>query len=404
MPWPASGDLLNAVYFEMVGGASGNMLLGALLDAGLDLSALEAVLKTIPLQPWTSEVRRVEKHGISATYFDFVIDAPPAEHHGRRLADVLALLEGSALTAHQRERAGAIYTRLAQAEAKVHGVPVEAIHFHEVGAADAILDVAGACVALDQLGIGRVFCSPFPLGRGTVSIHHGVYPNPPPATAELLRGAPTYDAGFAGETVTPTGAAILTTLADRPGTRPPMVTEGIGYGSGRSDFPVPNVLRAELCTVADAGEADGSAALERVAVLQATIDDMSPQHFELAIERVLAAGAYDVWLAPVTMKKLRPAVLFGAIAPLDAEELVAHAILTHTSTLGVRVGIERRHTVKRRIEAVATPLGTVRVKTATVDGQPRRTLEYDDVARIARESGRPIAEVAAQLEEHISRP
>ena len=395
---------MNAVYFEMIGGASGNMLLGALIDAGLDLPSLESMLKTIPLQPWTSELRRVDKHGIAATYFDFVIDAPPADHHGRHLDDVLALLESSTLTASQKGRARAIYTRLANAEAKVHGVPVEAIHFHEVGAADAILDVAGACIALDQLGVQNVFCSPFPLGRGTVSMHHGVYPNPPPATAELLRGAPTYDAGFTGETVTPTGAAILATLVERPGTRPAMVTERIGYGAGRSEFPVPNLLRAELCTVAGSGVADGSSALERVAVLQATIDDMSPQHFELAIERVLAAGAYDVWLAPVTMKKLRPAVLFGAVAPLEAEEAVAHAMLTNTSTLGVRVAIERRHTVKRRIEAVATPLGTVRVKTATIDGQPRRTLEYDDVARIARESGRPIAEVAAQLEEQISRP
>jgi uncharacterized protein (TIGR00299 family) protein len=384
-------------YFEMIGGASGNMLLGALIDAGASPSAIESALRTLPLEGWSIERRRVERRGIAATFFDFVV---PGDHNSAShyLSDVLNVLERSGLTQAQRARAASIYTRLAEAEAKVHGSTPERIHFHEVGAADAILDVAGFCVALDLLGIERSYCSAYPLGRGTISIHHGRYPNPPPATAELLRGAPTYDAAIEAEMVTTTGAAILSTVVAEPGLRPAMRAESIGYGAGSSDFAIPNVLRVSVGT--PAGERLPVEA-DDVVVLEATIDDMSPQHFELAFERVLAAGAFDVWLLPVTMKKLRPAVLFGAVAPPEREAEVARAMLVETSTLGVRVRSERRHTLGRRIETVETPLGPVRVKTATVDGQPRRTLEYDDVARIARELGRPIAETAARLEEHL---
>jgi hypothetical protein len=384
-------------YFEMIGGASGNMLLGALIDAGASPSAIESALRTLPLEGWSIERRRVERRGIAATFFDFVV---PGDHNSAShyLSDVLNVLERSGLTQAQRARAASIYTRLAEAEAKVHGSTPERIHFHEVGAADAILDVAGFCVALDLLGIERSYCSAYPLGRGTISIHHGRYPNPPPATAELLRGAPTYDAAIEAEMVTTTGAAILSTVVAESGLRPAMRAESIGYGAGSSDFAIPNVLRVSVGT--PAGERLPAEA-DDVVVLEATIDDMSPQHFELAFERVLAAGAFDVWLLPVTMKKLRPAVLFGAVAPPEREAEVARAMLVETSTLGVRVRSERRHTLGRRIETVETPLGPVRVKTATVDGQPRRTLEYDDVARIARELGRPIAETAARLEEHL---
>jgi len=408
---------VSVAYLEMIGGASGNMLLGAFVDAGVEPAALERALRTIPVDGWSIECRRVDKLGIAATYFDFVVpgeDHHAHEHqnrpkaHGRHLADVLAIVAGSGLSAGQKARAASIYARLAEAEAKVHGTTPEHIHFHEVGAVDAILDVAGACVALDLMGIEDVYCSAFPVGRGTVAMDHGRYPNPPPATAELLRGAPTYDAGIEGEMVTTTGAAILTALVERAGERPAMRAARIGYGAGRSDFAVPNVLRvsigelyAERESGGAAGVAGGEAPADDVAVLETNIDDMSPQHFEIAIERVLAAGAYDVWLAPVTMKKLRPGVIFGAIAPLAREAEVARTMLAETSSLGVRARRERRYVLRREIEEVATPLGPVRVKTATVDGQPRRTLEYDDVARIARERRRPIAEIAARIEEFL---
>ncbi len=408
---------MKVAYLEMIGGASGNMLLGAFIDAGVDSAALERALRTIPVEGWSIERRRVDKLGIAATYFDFIVpgeDHHAHEHasrpraHGRHLADVLAIVAGSGLSAGQKARAASIYTRLAEAEAKVHGTTPDHIHFHEVGAVDAILDVAGACVALDLLGVERVYCSAFPVGRGTVAMDHGRYPNPPPATAELLRGAPTYDAGIEGEMVTTTGAAILTALVERAGERPAMRVARIGYGAGRSDFALPNVLRVSIGELqaestragGDSGGAYGDAG-DEVAVLETNIDDMSPQHFEIAIERVLAAGAFDVWLAPVTMKKLRPGVIFGAVAPPEREAEVARAMLAETSSLGVRVRRERRYVLHREIEEVATPLGPVRVKTATVDGQPRRTLEYDDVARIAREQRRPIAEVTTRIEEFL---
>jgi uncharacterized protein (TIGR00299 family) protein len=435
---------MNVAYVEMIGGASGNMLIGALLDAGGDLDALEAALRTIPVTGWTIERRRVVKRGIAATYFDFVIPGEDHDHahgherdhehehehehahdhahehahdhehahaHGtRRLADVLQTIEASGLTPSQKARASAIYTRLGEAEARVHGSSLAEIHFHEVGQVDAILDVAGVCVLLDQLSVDEVHCSAFPLGRGTIAMAHGLYPNPPPATAELLRGAPTFPAPVEGEMVTTTGAAILTTLVRAPGLRPAMRTERIGYGAGRSDFPVPNVARVSigeaLPTGHSPGESDPHAAhsaaagsADEVAVLEANIDDMSPQHFELAIERVLAAGAYDVWLAPITMKKSRPAILFGALAPPEREAAVAQAMLQETSTLGVRVRRERRYVLERRIELLATEFGPVRVKIADAAGATRRTLEYDDVVRIARERQLPIAQVAARLEE-----
>ena len=393
---------MKIVYFETIGGASGNMILGALVDAGLDVAALEAALRTIPVPPWTIRRERVVKRGVAATHFDFDVPGDGAGDHGRHLSEVLAFVERSGLAPHVKARARDIYVRLAEAEARVHGQSLEQIHFHEVGATDAILDIAGACVALDLLGIEATFCSGFPFGRGEIAMLHGRYPNPPPATADLLRGVPTYDAGFDGETVTTTGAAILTTLVAKPGVRPPMVVASIGYGAGRVDFPVPNVLRASIGTLVD-GPGPGAGAYERdtVVVCEATIDDMSPQHFELAIDRVLAAGAFDVWLAPVTMKKLRPGVLFGAVAPLAAEAAVAAAMLAQTTTLGVRIRREARYVLPRAIAKIETPLGTVHVKTATVDGRSRRTLEYDDVVRIARATDRPIAEIAARLEEYL---
>jgi uncharacterized protein (TIGR00299 family) protein len=286
-------------YFEMVGGASGNMLLGALLDAGADFAALEAALGTIPVTGWHATRRRVVKRGIAATYFDFEIPGEdhdagshepghaPAHAHfraERRLADVLDIIEASGLSARQKARAAEIYRRLGEAEALVHGSTTAEIHFHEVGQVDAILDVAGFCVALDLLGVERLYCSAFPVGRGSIAMTHGNYPNPPPATAELLRGWPQMPVDVEGEMVTTTGAAILTSLVEKPGVRPAFAAERIGYGAGRSDFAVPNVVRASLGTIRrrrGPGEVNGDVATDEVSVLEANVDDMQPQHFEL---------------------------------------------------------------------------------------------------------------------------
>jgi uncharacterized protein (TIGR00299 family) protein len=401
-------------YFEPIGGASGNMLLGALCDAGANLDDIVAALRTIPVEGWTIERSSVRKRGIAASYIEIVVpgeDGAPdhdrahgahgiAPHSGRHLSEVLALVQASGLSALQKERACAIYTRLGEAEARVHGMAVERVHFHEVGEIDAILDVAATCIALDLLGIERVACSAFPVGRGSIRMEHGLFPNPPPATAELLRWVPTYSAGIDGEMVTTTGAAILTTLAERVGERPAMIAERIGYGAGTCDFPIPNVLRVSLGTTVDAGVVPEAG---EVAVLEANLDDMSPQYFELALERVFAAGALDAWLAPITMKKSRPGILFAVLCAPDQEAACAHAMLAETTTLGIRVRRERRYALERTIEECETTLGLVRVKTARIDGASRRTLEYEDVVRIARERRRPIAEIAARLEAETAR-
>jgi len=419
---------VNVAYVEMIGGASGNMLLGAFIDAGADAPRIEAALRTIPLTGWTLERKRVVKCGIAAEHVEFSIPgedhdahAPAHGHHsgeGRRLDEVLDIVQRSGLSQPQKTRARDVYVRLAEAEAKVHGTAVEHSHFHEVGATDAILDVAGTCIALDLMEIEQLACSAFPVGRGTIGMTHGRYPNPPPATAELLRGAPTYDGGIDGEMVTTTAAAILTTLVQGVGVRPKMRAERIGYGAGRSDFPIPNVTRISIGTpiidvisdeftpsdMAQAGFAGTGISNDDVCVLEANIDDMSSQRFELALERTLAAGAFDVWLAPITMKKSRPAVLFGAVAPPDAEARVAHAMLTETTTLGVRTRRERRYVLTREIKTLETPLGRVRIKEASIDGERRRTLEYDDVARIARERKLSFAAVAQTLDDLLRAP
>jgi uncharacterized protein (TIGR00299 family) protein len=407
---------MRIAYFEPIGGASGNMILGALCDAGAHLEDVVAALRTIPVEGWTLERKPVQKFGIAASHVEITVPgedgapfgnghargAHPNEaeaHGGRRLADVLAILRASGLSRRQKDRAAAIFARLAAAEARVHGSTPERIHFHEVGQIDAILDVAAACVALDLLGIERVACAAFPVGRGAIRMVHGLYPNPPPATAELLRWVPTYSAGIDGEMVTTTGAAILTTLADRVGERPAMIAEQIGYGAGAHDFPIPNVLRVSLGSAVAGSWIPETA---EVAVLEANVDDMSPQYFELALERVFAAGALDAWLTPITMKKSRPGIVFAAICKPEDEAACARAMLAETTTLGVRVRREHRYTLARTIEERVTTFGPVRVKVARIDGTTRRTLEYEDVLRIARERSRPIAEIAALLETEIA--
>jgi uncharacterized protein (TIGR00299 family) protein len=405
---------MRVAYVDMIGGASGNMLLGALIDAGADPAALERALRTIPVTGWTLARSRAVKRGIAAAYVDFALpgeDCGPGAMValGHHLSDILDIIERSGLSARVRERAAAIYRRLGEAEARVHGTTVDAIHFHEVGQIDAVLDVAGVCVALDLLGVERLMCSPFPLGRGSISMHHGHYPNPPPATAELLRGAPTEPLDVAGELVTTTAAAILATLVSDPGVRPAMRFERIGYGAGRSDFSIPNVTRitiGELVPAPAAGGVDPAAAgqleTDDVVVLETNIDDMTPQAYELAIERIFAAGALDVWTAPIAMKKQRPGVLLSAIATRAGAALCARAILRETTSIGVRTRSEVRFTLPREIVRRLTPYGEVRCKRVGGADGPRVTLEYDDVARIARERGLPFAAVAEELTRYVA--
>jgi uncharacterized protein (TIGR00299 family) protein len=414
---------MRVAYVDMVGGAAGDMLLAAFLDAGLDRTALEGALRTVVADGWTLAPTRVVKRGIAATFAGLVVpgedgdtehhhhhDDDGAHDHGhahsksggmRSLADVLEIVGRSGLTERARERASAVYRRLAEAEAHTHGTTADAIRFHEIGQIDAILDVAATCVALELLEIDELRCSPFPIGQGSIGMEHGLYPNPPPATAHLLIGWPTRALDVAGELVTPTAAAILTTLA-KPG-RMDMTIERIGYGAGRSDFAIPNVTRVVV------GSAQPTAwhgeylpiGWDEVVVLETNIDDMLPQHYELAIERIFAAGALDVWLTPIVMKKGRPAITLSAIAPPIDEEAVANAMLSETTTIGVRARRERRHVLPRSSATVETPYGAVRVKRAGSDGRSRTRAEYDDLLRIARETRLPLPEIARAVDAAI---
>jgi uncharacterized protein (TIGR00299 family) protein len=442
---------MRIAYVEMVGGAAGDMLLAAFLDAGLDRAELERALRGVVAEGWTLAPQRVVKRGIAATHAGLVVpgeDGDEEHHHHhhhengdshahdhggeaqahdrgdshahdhaagsgtRTLAEVLQIVEESSLTARQRERASAVYRRLAEAEAHTHGTTADAIRFHEIGQIDAILDVAATCIALDLLQIDELRCSPFPIGHGSIRMEHGLYPNPAPAVAHLLIGWPTRAVDVAGELVTPTAAAILTTLA-RPG-RPDMTVERVGYGAGRSDFTIPNVTRVTIGTalgtdrnsVSPASDdrvddAHGAPDRDEVVVLEANIDDMLPQHYELAMERIFAAGARDVWLTPIVMKKGRPAITLSAIAAPNDEDAVARTMLTETTTIGVRVRTERRHVLPRASASVDTPYGPVRVKRAGVNGASRVRAEYDDLLRIARERKLPLPEVARTVDAAI---
>ncbi|HZO95273.1 MAG TPA: nickel pincer cofactor biosynthesis protein LarC [Candidatus Baltobacteraceae bacterium] len=426
-------------YVEMIGGAAGDMLVAAWLDAGVARKPLERELRTIVPDGWSFEPKRVVKRGIAATYAGLVVpgeDGDEAHSHEheheheheqeheheharsahRTLGDVLALLDGSGLSARARERAGAVYRRLAEAEGRVHGTSAETIRFHEIGQIDAILDVAAFCVALDLLEIAELRCSPFPIGHGSIAMEHGIYPNPPPATAELLRGWPTHAVDVRGELVTTTAAAILTTLAT-PGGRPDMIPERIGYGAGRSDFAIPNVTRVTIGTRisgarsrGDDDAADAAAATpahdeqlleDEVCVVEANIDDMSPQHYELAVERLFVAGARDVWLTPITMKKGRPAITLSALGAPEDEYVLGRTMLAETTTIGVRTRRERRIVLPRRSESIDTPYGAVRVKRAGTNGSTRTRAEYDDLVRIARERELPLAQVARVVQRRI---
>jgi uncharacterized protein (TIGR00299 family) protein len=384
-------------HVEPIGGAAGNMLLGALVDAGTPLDAIECALRSVVRDGWQLECSRVVRRGIAATYVDIVVPGEDghdgAKTHGTHLSDVLAIITRSGLTDAQKERATRVYRALGEAEARVHGVTTDDIHFHEVGAIDAILDVAGFVVACDLLSINDLTCGPIPIGTGEIAMSHGRYPNPPPATAELLRGVPTFDAATQGELVTTTAAALLKTCCTRFGSRPAMTTTAIGYGAGSRDGELPNVTRIGIGTPLEA-ESRG----DEISVLEANVDDMSPQFFELAIERLFAAGALDVWLTPITMKKGRPAIVIAAIVPLALESVCAHVLLRETTTIGVRTRRERRYTMDRAVRTVATPLGDVRVKDVRLNGTRRTMPEYDDVARIARERGEPLLTVYRAVE------
>jgi uncharacterized protein (TIGR00299 family) protein len=378
-------------YFDCPSGAAGDMIMGALVDAGAPLDHLRKGLRGLRLEGWELTARQVMKGPFRATKVEVEIDR--SHHHPHRsLADILAILDGSALDGSVQERAARIFRRLAEAEARVHGTSIEAVHFHDVGAVDAIVDVTGGVLALSLLDVEAVHISALPIGGGFVDGAHGRIPIPGPGTLELLRGVPLVDTGVRAELVTPTGAAILTTLAVNAGRMPPMTVEAVGYGAGTIDLPgTPNVLR---CLVGSAGEETLTGS---VVQLETTIDDMSPQLYEPLMERLFAAGALDVFMSPVVMKKSRPGVVLTVLCEPDARRGLARVVFEETTSIGVRWDVRERATLARDVVMCETAYGPVPVKVSRLDGAVVTvTPEFDVIARIARDRSLPVREVLEQ--------
>ena len=381
---------MRLAYFDCASGASGDMILGALVDAGCPVAAIEAALSALGVTGWRLAPRPVQRGGLHGTLMG--IETDPAQ----RFHDLGALLEPvkrSALSDQAKARATAVLTRLGEAEARVHGVPLEAVHFHEVGALDTLVDVVGAVAALDALGIEAVHVSPLPLGGGTVETAHGRLPVPAPATAELLRGFPVYDNGVRVELVTPTGAAILTTLGV-PRPVPTMTLEAIGWGAGTRELVIPNLLRV---LVGEATEPAG-VATDTVTVIETTIDDMSPQLYEPLMERLFEAGALDVYLTPVTMKRSRPGILLTVLAPPERAPDVWTLVFRETTTIGVRWREMHRTVLPRELVRLETSLGPVTFKLSRLGERVvTATPEFEEVRRLARDRGLPVREALERV-------
>lgn len=446
---PPTAHLTPLLYIDCFSGIAGDMLLGALLDAGLALDVLQAQLATLDLDGYRLEVRSQQSYGITGTKLDVVVDE--AVQPERRLRDIVALLDRSALPSWVRTTAEAVFRRLALAEAKIHGSTVDAVHFHEVGAVDSIVDIVGSLIGLHALGIQRVFASSLPLPGGTVRAAHGLLPAPAPATLEILAGvgAPTRPAPVLGELVTPTGAAILAELATFE--QPSMRVWRVGYGYGTKSLPWPNAVRVwlgeawtpapprvtggigsaatstprppipalargrsedtsliapdlsermrEKASDADPSDSSRDAGLpdgvrrDEIIVLEANIDDATPELLGYAMARIFEAGALDVAFTPMQMKKHRPGTLLTVLGRPDDTNALASAMLRETTTLGVRLRRSERIIAGRRTDMVLTPYGSVRVKSKVLDGRATPAPEHDDCAALARQHGIPLSDV-----------
>ena len=365
------------------------MTLGALVDAGCSLELLRSGLQGLQIPGWTISSEKVWKNGMAAT---FVHVATEDQTKHRSLSAILEILEKAQLSESVRKNAAAIFRKLGEAEASVHNVALEKIHFHEVGAVDAIVDIVGACIAFDALGIEKFACSPLNVGGGTAKMSHGVLPVPAPATAKLLQGKPTYSNGVQRELVTPTGAAIVSTLCDTFGPQPRMTVSAIGYGAGSIELEgQPNVVRIMIGEAADKVITGFD---EEISVIEANLDDMNPQIYGYFLEKALAAGALDVYTTPVQMKKNRPGTLLTLLCkPQDTNSLMS-LIFAETTTFGVRTYRAQRRTLPRESVNVHTQFGDVRVKLSRVNGRILHVApEFDDCRKLAVEKNVPLQRV-----------
>jgi len=381
---------VNIVYFDCVAGAAGDMILGSLVALGASVADLDQRLRALPLDGFELHEARAERHGFEA--LQLRVTANDTKKH-RHYPDIVRMLEGGRLPERVLRRASATFALLGRAEAAAHGVPIEEVHFHEVGAIDAIVDIVGTAWALELLDVERCHASAIPQGRGFVNAAHGVLPVPAPATMRILEGVPVRMTEIEAELTTPTGAALLKSLCDTIGEPVGIRPRRLGVATGTLDLKErPNVIRAIL---GDPLVSEGAGSVD---VLETTIDDMNPQLYGRLTESLFEGGAAEVFLTPVQMKKGRPGVLVTAMCDPRKTDDVMTRLFVESSTLGVRVRREGRAELRRSVKEIETPLGRVRVKTAVLPGgEKRRVPEYDDLRRVARESGRPLIEIMDEV-------
>jgi uncharacterized protein (TIGR00299 family) protein len=374
-------------FFDCFAGISGDMTLGALIDLGLPVAELQGLMAALGLADVTLTARRVTKEHLAGIKVAVQGGGPqPA----RTYHDICALIEAAALTEAVKARSLTMFRLLGEVEARIHGQPLETVHFHELGALDTIVDVVGVALGLERLGVARVFCSPLPMGWGMIAAGHGRLPNPAPATLELLKGLPVYGTDLPGELVTPTGAVILKAYEAQCEPCPPMTLAAVGYGAGSRDLPGhPNLLRLYL----GAPLAAAPGRRETVLVLETHLDDMNPEWYEPLVAGLLNAGALDVALTPIQMKKQRPGVSLTVIAPLAARAGLLDRLFADSTTLGVRIMEVERVTARRWPETIETPYGPLQVKVMEYGGRRRLLPEYEACRRMAQEQGLPLMEI-----------
>ena len=384
---------MRTLYFDCFAGASGDMILGALVGVGVDPRALIEQLSLLKVSGYEVDFETVDRSGISATR---ALVSTAHEHAHRHLTDILKIIDESGLSEGVKARAARIFSRLGEAEARIHNVPIERIHFHEVGALDAIIDVVGACIGFELLGVERFACSGLHVGSGMVEMAHGRFPIPPPAVAELLKGAPVYSSDIKGELVTPTGAAIISTVCHEFIPLPKMKIERTGYGAGKREYQnFPNVLRLMI------GDDVASKAVsdERLTVVETNIDDMSPQFYGYVMEQAFALGALDCYFTPVQMKKNRPGQLISILCRVEERDALCELLLRETTTLGVRFYEVSRRALARETVRVETEFGAIDVKVARLNGRAIKEMPEYEQCRAAAQK----ANVALQVVERAVR-
>jgi len=376
---------MRVAYFNCFSGISGDMVLAALVDLGWSVKELERELDKLDLSGYQVEAKKVAKKGITSTQIEIRIEEDKKE---RKLKDILSILDESKLEKKIKERSRAIFIRLASVEAKIHGKSPQKIHFHELGGLDTIIDVVGAVAGMKYLGIEKMYSSSLPLGKGFVKCSHGTLPVPAPATLELLKGVPVYGSNIEAELVTPTGAAIISTLAENFGQMPPMKIDNIGYGAGQRDLPIPNLLRVSLGVLKNVYEEDV------VSLIQTNIDDMNPEFYEHIIDRLFDEGALDVFLTSIQMKRTRPATMLSVITDEEKIERMLEVIFDETTTLGVRISKIKRRKLNRESRKVVTKYGKIEVKIGKLDGIVKNVSpSYEECRKIATRLNIPLKKV-----------